>query len=84
MPLDSDVVRTVLFTLLVGGVAGLAIGGRYMRDAQGVARDASRVIKATRPPASAPAAPATRPPAALTPQAPQEVPAAPAARRREG
>ena len=86
MPLDAGSVRTVLFVLLVGGVAGLSLGSRYMRDVQGVAKDASRVIKAARPAPPPPPPPPLAPPQA-PPQAPLQAPLQappPAKARREG
>ena len=69
MPVSKDTVRTFLGILLIGGVAGLALGSRHMREAQGLARDAGRVIKAARPPAPAASAP-TPPPSPPSPPPP--------------
>ncbi len=43
----SDLSRVVIGLVVVGGVAGMVFGARYMRDMQGLSKDTTRVAKAS-------------------------------------
>jgi hypothetical protein len=47
--LDRDELRVVLGLVVLGGIAGMVVGARYMRDMKNLANDAARVAKAARP-----------------------------------
>jgi hypothetical protein len=86
MSFDADTLRLIIGVTVVGAAAGMALGGRYMREAKGVAADATRVYKAARSlapqkapapgPAPGPAPQSLKPPTSAPP-APAHLPPAP-------
>ncbi len=63
--MDPEMIRIMGAVIILGGVAGFALGGRYargMRDATGVANSAASLVSKMRPPAKAASGLPTAPP----------------------